>query len=77
MNYIQWEYSLRKVNCMDQEDFKECFGPDGNYLWDKFVNHKNGDPCDFICYLDQFNVKKLYEFVMKKMLEEEQRRKKA
>ena len=67
MNHIQWELSLRKVNCMSEDDFEDCFGSDGSYLWNKFVNHKNEDPCDFICYLDSFNVEKLYNWVMKRI----------
>lgn len=67
MNHIQWEASLRKVNCMSKEDFQECFGSDGNYLWSKYVNDKNGDPCEFICYLDSLNIKKLYDWCLANM----------
>lgn len=68
MNAREWEMSLRIVNCLTKEEFKKCFGEhDGPYLWDKFVNHKNGDPCDFICYLDGQNTQKLYDFVLAKM----------
>ena len=68
MNAAEWEMSLRVVNCLSQNEFKECFGKeDGSYLWSKFVNDKNGDPCDFICYLDGRNTEKLYNFVLAKM----------
>lgn len=67
MNYIQWEMILRIVNCMSVEDFKDCFNKDGAYLWNKFVNEKNGDPCDFICYLDRSNIEKLFKWCMNKM----------
>ena len=67
MNSNEWADSLRKVNCMSEADFRECFGEDGPYLWNKYVNHKNGDPCDFICYMDSMNVKKLYDWTLKKL----------
>lgn len=68
MNSIEWELSLRIVNCLNKNEFIECFGAsDGPYLWNKYVDDKNGDPCDFICYLDGQNVQKLYDFVLKKI----------
>lgn len=67
MNSHEWVESLRHINCMEKEDFKECFGEDGDYLWNKFVNVKEADVFEFLCYLDLQNGKRLYDFCLERI----------
>lgn len=70
MNSFEWVNSLRHINCMEKEDFKECFGPhSGDYLWDKFLQ-KDQDIFDFLSYLDLSNAETLYQYVLRKMKEQ-------
>lgn len=67
MNSYEWIESLRHINCMEKEDFNECFGADGSYLWNKFVNVKDADVFEFLCYLDLPNGKRLYDFCLNRI----------
>lgn len=64
MNSYEWIESLRVINCLEKEDFNECFGFQGPYLWDKFINDKNSDVFSFLCYLDLQNGKRLYDYCL-------------
>lgn len=67
MNSYEWIESLRVINCMEKEDFKDCFGPDGDYLWGKFVDAKKADVFEFLCYLDLQNGKILFDYCLKRL----------
>lgn len=67
MNSYEWIETLRVINCLEKEDFKECFGSQGPYLWDKFVNEKDADVFEFLCYLDLQNGKTLYDYCLQRL----------
>lgn len=56
---------LRQLNCMDEEEFRECWPKNGTYLWDKFLG-KGQDVFEFICYLDPGNAQRLINYVITK-----------
>ena len=67
MNSYEWVETLRVLNCLEREDFNECFGKDGSYLWNKFVNEKKADVFEFLCYLDLQNGKILYDYCLNRL----------
>jgi hypothetical protein len=67
MNSYEWIETLRVLNCLEKHDFNECFGKDGSYLWNKFVNEKNADVFEFLCYLDLQNGKTLFDYCLNRL----------
>jgi hypothetical protein len=67
MNSYEWIETLRVINCLEKEDFRECFGQSGPYMWDKFVNEKKADVFEFLCYLDLQNGKTLYDYCLQRL----------
>lgn len=53
---------LQTLFCSGVREFKEIFGEDGLYMWDKFSNHYNKRCDDFVCYLDTTNLEKLVAY---------------
>lgn len=43
----------------EKEKFAKIFGSNGHYLWSKYKDHFNSNEGEFICYLDDGNLKKL------------------
>lgn len=72
MNSYEWVETLRTINCMEVDDFRQCFGNQGDYLWGKFVGEKNADIFAFLCYLDLINAEKLFQYTLKKVRERPQ-----
>lgn len=65
MNSFQWQMSMQVLNCLELEDFIECFGEDkGKWIWGKHIGQFKNDAIGFICYLDMGNCKKLFDFIM-------------
>ncbi len=60
-NGAEFQESVRRINCLEVEDFKQIFGEDdGAYIWNKFVKELEQDVFELICYLDGMNMQKLY-----------------
>ncbi len=57
---------LRILNCMSRNEFGDCFGDMGDYLWEKF-DGKEFDVFNFVCYLDPGNAQKLVNYATSKM----------
>lgn len=65
MNSFQWQMSMQVLNCLEVEDFIDCFGEEsGKWIWAKHVGQYRNDVIGFICYLDMANCKKLFDFIM-------------
>ncbi len=57
---------LRILNCMSLNEFADCFGDMGHYLWEKFEG-KDFDVFAFVCYLDPGNAQKLVKYAERQM----------
>lgn len=65
MNAFQWQLGMQVLNCLEIEDFIDCFGEQkGRWIWAKHVGQYKNDTIGFICYLDMGNCKKLHDFIM-------------
>jgi hypothetical protein len=68
MNSYEWVESLRVINCMEKEDFQECFGSSGTYLWGRFLDKKQ-DIFEFLSYLDSVNAETLFKYCLMRIEE--------
>lgn len=65
-NGREFQDAVRKINCLEREDFMDIFGKDhGAYIWDKFTEKFHHDVFELICYLDPMNIQSLFLYLTK------------
>ena len=65
MNAIQFQESIRLINCMSPNDFENIF-EDNGHLWRKYVGVFDYNVNRLITSLDLINLNKLFDCMMEK-----------